>query len=77
MRYGQGNCFWLPHYKKGGLRQKIRGDGCIHLVPVEWIEYIPVYKHTDIEICALDEAKELSYAEKARQAVKEIKDKKI
>jgi len=57
--------------------KKLGGDGCIHLVPVEWIEYIPVYKHTDIEISALDEAKELSYAEKVRQAVKDIKDKKI
>lgn len=82
--HSEGKCdtvrvtaFGYRTIKRVDYVKKLGGDGCIHLVPVEWIEYIPVYKHTDIEISALDEAKELSYAEKVRQAVKDIKDKKI
>lgn len=56
--------------------QKLGGDGKIHTIPVHWTEYIPVFKNTDIVINVIDAAEETSYAEKYRQAIKNLNDKR-
>ncbi len=53
------------------------GDGRNHQVPVNWVEYIPVEKNTVMEVNIVTEAKELTPAEKFKQMVEDLKNRKI
>ncbi len=56
---------------------KFGGDGRSHQIPVRWVEYIPVYKDTDVAINVVQDTKEESYADKFKSLVEGLKNKKI
>jgi len=56
---------------------KFGGDGYWHQVPVNWTEYIAVDKQTDIEIKVLEEEKEKTYADQARDFVEALRNRQI
>jgi hypothetical protein len=53
------------------------GDGRSHIIPVRWIEYIPVSKDTDVAINYIEEEKKETYADKARKFFDDLKNKEI
>ncbi|MFA5422042.1 MAG: hypothetical protein WC344_04635 [Bacilli bacterium] len=53
------------------------GDGQAHMVPVNWVEYIPVSQTNDVNINVIEEAKEESYADKFRKAFESIRSGKL
>ena len=54
--------------------QKLGGDGRLHTIQVEWTEYIPITKDTDIAVNIVpEEADKVTYAEKFRQAIERIR----
>lgn len=48
------------------------GDGRMHRVPVEWVEYIPVSQEAHININAVSEEKEETPAEKFKKSIERI-----
>ena len=48
-------------------------DGRRHTIPIRWTEYIPVSKETDIAINVVDEDKEMTYADKIRERIENIR----
>ena len=53
------------------------GDGRTHMVPVKWIEYIPVSQNSDVNINVVQEEKEETYADKFRKMFESIRDGKL
>lgn len=57
--------------------QKMGGDGKLHTIPVEWLEYIPVTNERNIAVFLQKEVEEPStYTEKIRQLVESLKESK-
>ncbi len=56
---------------------KLGRDGNTHLVPVHWIEYIPVVSHRDIEIHVPKEEKIETHHDRFRKLFEDLKDKKV
>ena len=48
------------------------GDGRLHQVPVQWIEYIPVQQDSYVNINAVTEEKEETHADKIKKAIERI-----
>ncbi|HNX16674.1 MAG TPA: hypothetical protein PKO28_04930 [Bacilli bacterium] len=53
------------------------GDGHVHNVPVNWVEYIPVAQQSDIGIKLVEEEKAETYADKFRKAFESVRDGKL
>lgn len=53
------------------------GDGRTHMVPVKWIEYIPVSQNSDVNINVVQEEKEETYADKFRKMFENIRNGKL
>ena len=53
------------------------GDGRFHSVPVNWIDYLPVQKQSDVEINVVQETKEKSYSDQYRNILENLKNKQV
>ncbi len=53
------------------------GDGRSHNVPVNWVEYIPVSQDTDVNVNAVGEEKEETYADKFKKAIESMRSGKL
>lgn len=52
---------------------KFGGDGKNHTIPVHWVEYLPVEKETDVVIQVEEEQKELTYQDRVKHMIEEMK----
>lgn len=53
------------------------GDGRSHMVPVNWVEYLPVSQSTDVNVNVVGEEKEETYAEKFKKAFENMRKGKL
>jgi len=53
------------------------GDGRNHQVPVNWTEYIPVEKETEVAINVVQETEEKTYADRFKTMIEDLKNKNI
>ncbi|WP_025724762.1 MAG1210 family protein [Acholeplasma granularum] len=52
-------------------------DGRMHTIPIPWDEYIPVEKSSEVNVKVNIENKPLTHAERVKQIITDLKDKKI
>ena len=53
------------------------GDGRMHMVPVNWVEYIAVSQDTDVGVNVVGEEKEETYADKFKKAIESLRSGQI
>jgi len=69
------NAYSYKIKKRTDFVTRLGGDGRVHSIPVFWDEFIPIMRESKVDINIIEDDKELTYNEKARKFIENLKKK--